>query len=91
MKDVQQKTLTAGTEETSTVQLKRSQFLVKNSTEDSIMVKPWNNTAGSVRSVIGAGSWERVFSNSTTLKMLQEKEQKQQTAKAKRNNASCEM
>lgn len=88
MKDAQQKTLTAGTEETSTMQLKRSQFLVKNFTEDSITVKLWNNTAGSVRSVIGAGSWKRVFSNSTTLKMLQEKEQKQQTAK--RDNVLCE-
>lgn len=61
MKDVQQKTLTAGTEETPTMQLKRSQFLVRNFTEDSAMVKLWNNTAGSVRIVIGAGAWERVF------------------------------
>lgn len=60
MKDVQQKTLTAGTEEVFTMQLHRSQFLVKNFTEDSITVKLGNNTSGSV---IGAGSWERVFNN----------------------------
>lgn len=60
MKDVQQKTLTAGQEETFTMALKRSQFLVKNFTEDSITVKLGNNTNGSV---IGAGSWERVFNN----------------------------
>lgn len=60
LKDVQQKTLEEGVETTFTMQLKRSQFLVKNFTDDSITVKLGNNTAGSV---IGAGSWERVFNN----------------------------
>lgn len=60
MKDVIQKTLEAGIETTFNMQLERSQFLVKNLTEDAITVKLGNNTNGSV---IGAGSWERVFNN----------------------------
>lgn len=60
MKDVQQKTLEAGTETIFTMKLKRSQFLVKNFTEDSISVKLGNNESASI---IGAGSWERVFNN----------------------------
>lgn len=60
MKDVQQKTLTADQETTFTMQLKRSQFLVKNFTEGSISVKLGNNDT---YSTIGAGSWERVFNN----------------------------
>lgn len=60
MKDVQQKTLEAGTETTFTMKLKRSQFLVKNFTEDSISVKLGDNESASI---IGAGSWERVFNN----------------------------
>lgn len=60
MKDVIQKTLEAGIETTFNMELERSQFLVKNLTEDAITVKLGNNTNGSV---IGAGSWERVFNN----------------------------
>ena len=60
MKDVQQKTLEAGVETTFTMKLKRSQFQIKNFTEDSISVKLGNNEAVSI---IGAGSWERVFNN----------------------------
>ena len=60
MKDVIQKTLEAGVETTFNMELERSQFLVKNLTEDAITVKLGNNTNGSV---IGAGSWERVFNN----------------------------
>lgn len=60
MKDVIQKTLEAGIETTFNMELERSQFLVKNLTEDVITVKLGNNTNGSV---IGAGSWERVFNN----------------------------
>lgn len=60
MKDVIQKTLDAGVETTFNMELERSQFLVKNLTEDAITVKLGNNTNGSV---IGAGSWERVFNN----------------------------
>lgn len=48
MKDVQQKTLGAGVETIFTMQLKRSQFLVKNFTEDSISVKLGNNEAVSI-------------------------------------------
>lgn len=60
MKDVQQKTCSAGQETIFNMQLRRSQFLVKNFTDDSITVKLGDNKAGSV---IGAGSWERVFNN----------------------------
>lgn len=60
MKDVIQKTLEAGIETIFNMELERSQFLVKNLTEDAITVKLGNNTNGSV---IGAGSWERVFNN----------------------------
>ena len=60
MKDVQQKTLTAGTEETFTMQLKRSKFLVKNFTSGDITVKLGNNDSSST---IGAGMFEIVFNN----------------------------
>lgn len=60
MKDVQQKTLTAGTEETFTMQLKRSKFLVKNFTSGDITVKLGNNVSSST---IGAGMFEVVFNN----------------------------
>mgnify|MGYP000364712048 FL=1 len=40
--------------------LKRSQFLVKNFTSNQITVKLGDNNS---YSVIGAGSWERVFNN----------------------------
>lgn len=60
MKDVQQKTCSAGQETIFNMQLRRSQFLVKNFTDDSITVKLGDNKAGSV---IGSGSWERVFNN----------------------------
>ena len=60
MKDVQQKTCSAGQETIFNMQLRRSQFLVKNFTDDSITVKLGDNKAGSV---IGSGSWERIFNN----------------------------
>lgn len=60
MKDVQQKTCSVGQETIFNMQLRRSQFLVKNFTDDSITVKLGDNEAGSM---IGAGSWERVFNN----------------------------
>lgn len=60
MKDVQQKTLEKGVETTFEMTLSRTQFLVKNFTEDSITVRLGNNETVSV---IGAGSWERVFNN----------------------------
>lgn len=60
MKDVQQKTVQAGVETVFEMGLKRTQFLVKNFTDDSITVKLGNNDGVSV---IGAGSWERVFNN----------------------------
>lgn len=60
MKDVIQKNLEAGRETVFNMQLRRSQFLVKNMTDDAITVKLGNNTNGSV---IGSGSWERVFNN----------------------------
>ena len=42
------------------MKLKRSQFLVKNMTDDSISVSLGNNDTVSI---IGSGSWERVFNN----------------------------
>ena len=60
MKDVQQKTLEAGAETPFNMKLRRSQFLVKNFTENSITVRLGENEGVSV---IGAGSWERVFNN----------------------------
>lgn len=42
------------------MKLRRSQFLVKNMTDDMITVKLGNNESSSV---IGSGSWERVFNN----------------------------
>lgn len=53
MKDVQQKTLEKGVETTFEMTLSRTQFLVKNFTEDSITVRLGNNETVSV---IGAGS-----------------------------------
>ena len=60
MKDVKQITLTAGKRTAFQMSLNRSQFLVKNMTEDSIQVALGENKNVSV---IGAGSWERVFNN----------------------------
>ena len=40
--------------------LRRSQFLVKNFTDNQITVKLGDNES---YSIIGAGSWERVFNN----------------------------
>ena len=60
MKDVQQKNCSAGVQTVFTMQLKRSQFLVKNFTDNQITVKLGDNDS---YSVIGAGSWERVFNN----------------------------
>ena len=58
MKDVQQKQCSAGVQTVFTMSLKRSQFLVKNFTDNQITVKLGDNES---YSVIGAGSWERVF------------------------------
>lgn len=60
MKDVQQKTLEQGQETIFEMKLKRSQFLVKNFTNGNIQVKLGNNEG---ISIIGSGSWERVFNN----------------------------
>ena len=60
MKDVQQKTCSAGVQTVFTMLLMRSQFLVKNFTNNQITVKLGDNDS---YSVIGAGSWERVFNN----------------------------
>lgn len=60
MKDVQQKQCSAGVQTEFTMLLKRSQFLVKNFTSNQITVKLGDNNS---YSVIGAGSWERVFNN----------------------------
>lgn len=60
MKDVKQITCNAGEQTLFKMQLKRSQFLVKNFTGDTITVKLGNNDTVSV---IGAESWERVFNN----------------------------
>lgn len=60
MKDVQQKTCSAGVQMVFTMSLKRSQFLVKNFTSNQITVQIGDNDS---YSVIGAGSWERVFNN----------------------------
>lgn len=60
MKDVQQKQCSAGVQTVFTMSLKRSQFLVKNFTDNQITVKLGDNDS---YSVIGAGSWERVFNN----------------------------
>lgn len=54
MKDVQQKTCSAGVQTVFTMLLKRSQFLVKNFTDNQITVKLGDNDS---YSVIGAGSW----------------------------------
>lgn len=60
MKDVKQLNLTAGKQTLFEMKLKRSQFLVKNFTNNQITVKLGDNDS---YSVIGAGSWERVFNN----------------------------
>lgn len=60
MKDVKQLNLTAGKRTLFEMKLKRSQFLVKNMTDDSISVSLGNNDTVSI---IGSGSWERVFNN----------------------------
>ena len=60
MKDVQQKQCSASVQTVFTMSLKRSQFLVKNFTDNQITVKLGDNDS---YSVIGAGSWERVFNN----------------------------
>ena len=60
MKGVQQKQCSAGVQMVFTMSLKRSQFLVKNFTDNQITVKLGDNDS---YSVIGAGSWERVFNN----------------------------
>lgn len=60
MKDVQQKTCSAGVQTVFIMLLRRSQFLVKNFTNNQITVKLGDNES---YSVIGAGSWERVFNN----------------------------
>lgn len=60
MKDVQQKQCSAGVQTLFIMSLKRSQFLVKNFTDNQITVKLGDNES---YSVIGAGSWERVFNN----------------------------
>lgn len=60
MKDVKQLNLTAGEQTLFEMKLKRSQFLVKNFTSNQITVKLGDNDS---YSVIGAGSWERVFNN----------------------------
>lgn len=60
MKDVQQKTCSAGVQTVFTMSLRRSQFLVKNFTDNQITVKLGDNDS---YSVIGAGSLERVFNN----------------------------
>lgn len=60
MKDVKQLSLTAGKQTLFKMKLKRSQFLVKNMTDDSISVSLGNNDTVSI---IGSGSWERVFNN----------------------------
>lgn len=60
MKDVKQLNLTAGKQTLFEMELKRSQFLVKNMTDDSISVSLGSNNTVSI---IGSGSWERVFNN----------------------------
>lgn len=60
MKDVQQKTLTAGEATEFDMRLKRSQFLVKNFTDGNIRVKLGDNDS---YSMIAANSFELVFNN----------------------------
>ena len=63
MKDVQQKTLTAGEATVFDMRLKRSQFLVKNFTDGNIRVKLGNNDS---YSMIAANSYQLVFNNIDT-------------------------
>lgn len=60
MKDVQQKTLSAGVEEIFKMQLERSRFLVKNFTDGNVQVKLGNNEG---ISIVGSGMFEVVFNN----------------------------
>lgn len=60
MKDVKQITCSAGVQTVFNMSLRRSQFLVKNFTNNQITVQLGDNDS---YSVIGAGSWERVFNN----------------------------
>ena len=60
MKDVQQKTLTAGEATAFNMRLKRSQFLVKNFTDGNIRVKLGDTDS---YSMIAANSFELVFNN----------------------------
>lgn len=60
MKDVMQKQVTANVETVFNMQLKRSQFFVKNFTTGNISVSLGDNET---ESIIGANSWERVFNN----------------------------
>jgi hypothetical protein len=60
MKDVQQKTLTAGEATAFDMRLKRSQFLVKNFTDGNIRVTLGDNDS---YSMIAANSFELVFNN----------------------------
>ena len=60
MKDVQQKTLTAGEATAFNMRLKRSQFLVKNFTDGNIRVKLGDTDS---YSMIADNSFELVFNN----------------------------
>ena len=61
MKDVVQKTLSAGASATFEMQLTRNKFLVKNFTNASLEVTLGDNDT---HSTIGPMSWELVFNNS---------------------------
>lgn len=63
MKDVMQKNITANVEATFTMKLYRKSFLVKNFTDKEIWVYLGKNKT---YSIIGSGSWERVFNNTDT-------------------------
>ena len=60
MKDVLHKALDAGIETEFKMKLKRSKFLVKNFTDDTIEVRLGDNDK---TSLIGADSYEIVFNN----------------------------
>lgn len=60
MKDVLQKNCEKDQETIFQMRLKRSAFLVKNFTEGIIYVSLGDNDT---RTMIGAGSWEKVFNN----------------------------
>lgn len=63
MKDVMQKNIVADTENIFTMKLYRKSFLVKNFTDKEIHVYLGKNKT---YSIIGSGSWERVFNNTDT-------------------------